>query len=124
MADDQYQNEDANGEPNYDGDTDEPTTTPASVSEAVTNPLGEDYGDEEDLPDFTVKLIINDGADFAVDAAVTDAYGNIIPQAGTPLTDSINNYTASISQGIYDELSDATGKKHWWGKSLIMSKQR
>jgi hypothetical protein len=127
MADDQDTSNDGGEEgevPEYAEDDIASTTLPpppptAEVDAFVTNPVVEDYADEENLPDFTVNLIINDGPDL-LDAAVTDMYGNIIPRATTPWTDSINGYTGAITQEVYNELNgtDTAGGKGFFGKFI------
>jgi hypothetical protein len=149
MADDQdAQNEGAEGE-DVDGaelpddyDAAATTTVPAAETrtsiesavnpenavnpESVVNPVNEDDSDES-AEEYVVKLYVNaepPGVSLSpdlVNAGLTDMYGNVIPPTTTSLIDSVNDYTASITQGIYDELNgnDTTvipGGKGWWGK--------
>jgi hypothetical protein len=111
--------------PNTDDINGLPTTTPPAIIEDPANPPGEDYADDEELPDVTVNLVINDdlpgGATLPsdlVDAGLTDIYGN--PITSKPWTDSIDDYTKAITQGITDELitngTDTASGKGFWGK--------
>ncbi|CAF5089906.1 unnamed protein product, partial [Rotaria sp. Silwood1] len=53
-----------------------------------------------------------------VDAAMTDIYANSIPLSTTPLITSINDYSTTITQEIYQQLkgdaSDIAARKRWW----------
>jgi hypothetical protein len=104
---------------------------PPPVDGEGGNSVVEDYPeDDEPLPDFHVKLIINDQLDgYATDivtAAITDEFGNPI----TPTTtwrDSIDGYTQAITQGIQDELTGnqtTVGGKGFFGKSSIEEQER
>ncbi len=101
------------------------TTPPAQIIDDGGNSVVDDDVEDEPLPDVTVNLYINDEADGLVipndlvNAGLTDEYGNLITPTTPSLSDSINDYTASISQGVYDELTTNgtnIGGKQWWGK--------
>ncbi|CAF3899867.1 unnamed protein product, partial [Rotaria sp. Silwood1] len=87
-----------------------------------------DYSDDEIFPSYTVNLIINDLSESGtvstnlVDAAMTDIYANSIPLSTTPLITSINDYSTTITQEIYQQLkgdaSDIAARKRWWGKFI------
>ncbi|CAF4753296.1 unnamed protein product, partial [Rotaria sp. Silwood1] len=91
-----------------------------------------DYSDDEIFPSYTVNLIINDLSESGtvstnlVDAAMTDIYANSIPLSTTPLITSINDYSTTITQEIYQQLkgdaSDIAARKRWWVEKEMASK--
>ena len=100
--------------------------TPASASDVETTPSAfeEDYPEEE-IPDYIVNLYVNElppGGSLPTDlvnAGMTDLNGNLI-SSRTTLIDSINDYTTTISQGLFDQLNGngtaGVGEKSWWRK--------
>jgi hypothetical protein len=103
-----------------------PPPAPPIIEEGG-NSVIEDYPNEDEpLPDFHVKLIINDEPDGVpvtdiVTAAITDELGNVITTTPT-WKDAIDDYTATITQVIQDEVTGngtTVGGKGWLGKSSI-----
>jgi hypothetical protein len=128
MADDQGASNEEGEVPDYGADETEPEPEPepqkeieietttiqvAAIEEeatATTTVVGDEFYDDEPLPDVTVNLYIGDVPDL-VNGVVTDSFGNVIPPSSTPLLD----YTSSI----YDELNGTgIGGKGWWGKFI------
>ena len=102
----------------------DPTPAPASDFETTPSAFEEDYPEEE-IPDYIVNLYVNElppGSSLPTDlvnAGMTDLNGNLI-SSRTTLIDSINDYTTTISQGLFDQLNGngtaGVGEKSWWRK--------
>ncbi|UJR24586.1 hypothetical protein I4U23_005961 [Adineta vaga] len=128
MADDQEAASEEENVPDYGTDDILETTTqpPAIVDEVqltTTATLDDFADDEEDLPDVTVNLFINDDGtgdvtvpSDIVQLGLTDIYGN--PITSTSWVDTVHDYTAAITQGVSDELNGngtSIGGKGWFG---------
>ena len=110
------------------------TTTVGPVPQdiASTPNIGAaEYDDDEEIPDYVVKLVVDgtgdasDAAKDLVNAAVTDSYGNALPTKTSALIDAFNSYSTTV----YDELNGNTTaiadeRKRYWGKKSHQSPQR
>ncbi|CAF0967285.1 unnamed protein product [Rotaria sordida] len=93
-----------------------------------TNALVKDYPDDENLPYYTINLIINDLCESETvsnnlfDADITDIYANSILSSTTSLISSSNDYSTAITQEIYQQLKDniavISARKQLWGKFI------
>lgn len=93
------------------------------------NVFQDEYDDDEPLPDVTVNLVINgDGENVNPDGLVTDIVNaGLTDEIGklattTPsITDTVDRYTAAITQGVFDEFQNngtAIEEKGFWGKFI------
>ena len=127
MAEEQEASNEGDSIPEYEeaGEIEHSTQIPPAIpdeAQGTTTTSLDDYPDEdENLPDVTINLYINDGpgdvtapADMS-QAILTDIYGNSVTQS------AVIDYTTTLTDSVYTELitnGTETGGKGLFGKFI------